>query len=764
MAASTDTTGKGSGNEGAATDVTAAARRVSLERAVDLVIEKTGGDVRLGLPLGLGKPNQLVNALYQRVKANPQYSLSIFTALSLGRPKASSELERRFLNPFVERIFSDYPELDYLTDLRARKTPDNIEIYEFFVQPASMLGNEHAQHHYISCNYTHAVRDIDARGVNVVAQLVAYDPARPGKVSLSCNPEISLDLLPRIEARRENGESILIIGQSHPALPYMPNDAEVSESVFDFLIDDETLSTQLFSTPNMPVSQQDHFVGLYASTLVADDGLLQIGIGALGDALVHHLLMRHHDNGLYHDVLSALGAPERFADQIARIGSLHAFKRGLYGCSEMVTAGMLGLMDGGVISRPVLDDADLFRLLEQGRIGEQISLQTLDVLLEEGMLSRKLTQPMLDWLCQHGILKERLLLRDGRLNFNSETIDAERAGMSDEQGSSVTKASVVNDLEDRVAREALKEVLGGTLRTTLLHGGFFLGPLAFYRRLAGMSDAERSRINMTRISFVNDLFGDERLKRMQRRNARFINTAFSATLLGAGIADALESGQVLSGVGGQYNFVAQAHELDGARSIIMLRAWRQRGGEASSNIVWSYGHTTIPRHLRDVFVTEYGIADLRGKTDAECVAAMLNIADSRFQADLLDQAKSAGKIAQDYVIPAQFSHNLPQALTSVYESHRAELPAFPLGSDFTQVEQALLRALTWLKEAVSSKDYLELGRHAMTIDGADERYAEHLARMALVDASSLKEKLYRRLLLAALSATDCAAGRDSEAS
>tara|TARA_R110002073_G_scaffold108803_2_gene244525 strand:- start:37604 stop:39844 length:2241 start_codon:yes stop_codon:yes gene_type:complete len=735
-----------------------AAKRVSLERAVDLVIETTGGHVRLGLPLGLGKPNQLVNALYQRIKANPQYSLSIFTALSLGRPKASSELERRFLSPFVERIFSDYPELDYLTDLRARKTPSNIEIHEFFFQPASMLGNEHAQHHYICCNYTHAVRDIDARGVNVIAQLVALDAARPGKVSLSCNPEISLDLLPLVEARRNKGETILIIGQSHASLPYMPNDAEVSESIFDVLIDQEELSTQLFSTPNMPVSQQDHFVGLYASTLVADDGLLQIGIGALGDALVHHLLMRHHDNALYQAVLGALGAPARFAEQMTHMGAVDAFKRGLYGCSEMVTAGMLGLMDGGVISRPVLDDADLFRLLEKGRIGEQISLQTLDVLLEEGILSRKLTQPMLDWLNQQGILRERLLLRDGRLNFNvtDAAVEGGKSGTSDVKESGAIATSVVNDIEDRVAREALKEILGDTLQTTLLHGGFFLGPLAFYRRLAGMSDAERSRINMTRISFVNNLLGDERLKRMQRRNARFINTAFSATLLGAGIADALESGQVLSGVGGQYNFVAQAHELEGARSIIMLRAWRQRGGEASSNILWSYGHTTIPRHLRDVFVTEYGVADLRGKTDAECIAAMLNIADSRFQSELLDQAKAAGKIAKDYAIPEQHSNNFPHTLAAVYEQHHAEFPVFPLGSDFTSVEQTLLAALTWLKETLSSKDYLELGRRAIGADAADgeERYVEHLERMGLRDAGSLKEKLYRRLLVAALYATD----------
>ena len=64
----------------------------------------------------------------------------------------------------------------------------------------------------------------------------------------------------------------------------------------------------------------------------------------------------------------------------------------------------------------------------------------------------------------------------------------------------------------------------------------------------------------------------------------------------------------------------------------------------SSNVVTGYGHTTIPRHLRDVAITEYGIADLRGKTDAECIAAMIDIADSRFQEKLLSDAKRANKI------------------------------------------------------------------------------------------------------------------------
>jgi acyl-CoA hydrolase len=74
---------------------------------------------------------------------------------------------------------------------------------------------------------------------------------------------------------------------------------------------------------------------------------------------------------------------------------------------------------------------------------------------------------------------------------------------------------------------------------------------------------------------------------------------------------------VVSGVGGQYNFVAMAHALPEARSILCVRATRESRGEVTSSIPWSYGSATIPRHLRDIVVSEYGIADLRGRTDRE---------------------------------------------------------------------------------------------------------------------------------------------------
>ena len=85
------------------------------------------------------------------------------------------------------------------------------------------------------------------------------------------------------------------------------------------------------------------------------------------------------------------------------------------------------------------------------------------------------------------------------------------------------------------------------------------------------------------------------------------------TTLGAAISDGLADGRVVSGVGGQYNFVAMAHALPGARSMLCVRSTRRKDGRLSSNIVTSYGHCTIPRHLRDIAITEYGIADLRGR-------------------------------------------------------------------------------------------------------------------------------------------------------
>ena len=121
------------------------------------------------------------------------------------------------------------------------------------------------------------------------------------------------------------------------------------------------------------------------------------------------------------------------------------------------------------------------------------------------------------------------------------------------------------------------------------------------------------------------------------------------TLLGAAVSDALDDGRVVSGVGGQFDFISMAQVLDDAQSVLMLRASRSQGGNTQSNIRWSYGHTTVPRHHRDIFVSEFGIAVTRGKTDSQVIEAMLGIADAAFQAELREKAIASGKLAQGRV-------------------------------------------------------------------------------------------------------------------
>jgi len=634
----------------------------SIEQAVDHVLAELPAHVHMGMPLGLGKPNRFANALYARIKSLPDRQLTVYTALCLGRPDGGDGLQKRFLGPFLERVFDDYPELDFLADLRRDELPPNVHVQQFFMQPGSLLGSNEAQQDYVSSNYSHAARDINANGLNLVAQLIARDPQRPDHLSLSCNPDITLDLLPMLEKRRAAGERILMLGHVHADLPYMPGDAEIGIDTFDLLIEHEERST-LFSTPNMPVGIQDHFIGLYASMLVRDGGTLQIGIGSMGDALTAALLARQADNDTYRACLAELDGISTWKPLIEAEGGVMPFATGLYGCSEMLVNGLLVLLEAGIIRRKVYADVELQQMANDGVLDESV----------------------------YG---------DG----------------------------------------------------VLIHGGFFLGPRSFYDRLREFAPTQIAQINMTAISYINELYGNETLKRLQRRDARFINSCFTVTLLGAAVSDQLADGRVVSGVGGQYNFVAQGHALEGARSVLILRSWRESGGEVSSNIVWDYAHTTIPRHLRDIVVTEYGIADLRGKTDAAVIEALLNVSDSRFQPGLIDQAQRAGKLPKDFRLDPLFSQNTPDRLKDIRSQFPSLFIEYPLGSDFTAEERDLLRALNWLKSKFKLTEIIELGKATLEAPDAGE-FPVHLQRMGLDQPQGLREELYQRLLLAGLQAT-----------
>ncbi|MEY8843196.1 acetyl-CoA hydrolase/transferase C-terminal domain-containing protein, partial [Cribrihabitans sp. XS_ASV171] len=161
-------------------------------------------------------------------------------------------------------------------------------------------------------------------------------------------------------------------------------------------------------------------------------------------------------------------------------------------------------------------------------------------------------------------------------------------------------------------------------------------------------------------------------------------------------------GQVVSGVGGQFNFVEQAFALHDARAIIALPATREKNGKTSSNIRWSLDSTTVPRHMRDIVVTEYGVADLRGRSDAAVIAALVAIADSRFQPGLIATAQKAGKLPRDFALPEAARNNRPQTVSRWLDPHRDHLPGFPLGTDFDELEQQILPALSLLSREAAT--------------------------------------------------------------
>lgn len=711
------------------------------ERCAEELIRRLEGEIRIALPLGLGKPVHLINALYRRACEEPAIQLHIMTALSLEKPRAASSLQRRLMDPFLERVFEGVPELEYAKAVSQGALPENVTVTEFFLRAGSRLGNPDQQQRVVMTNYTHAVRDLLAMGVNAVGQMVAPD-GQGRQVSLSCNPDLTLDILTKLQQQRDSGETVVVAGELNPELPWFGHDAALERDTFDLLLEPSAQSTRLFPVPDMPVETADYLIGFYAANLVRDGGTLQVGIGALGSAVVYNILFRHRDNGLFNELARRLEAHTRFPE-LAAVGGTGRFEQGLYGCSEMMVEGFLHLYQAGILKRRVVADRKLQQLLDEGAIREPLDITALDRLCEAGCIESVLKARDVQWLVHFGFFDEACELKGGRLSLGEEAV---RPDLGDEQARTLIEQYALN-----------QEMAGGVV----MHGSFFLGPERFYQGLRELSEADRSRLSMTSVGFVNHLYddplGDQALKTAQRRRGRFINSVMIQTLNGAAVSDGLDDGRVVSGVGGQYNFVAMAHELPEGRSILTLRATRMSGGRPESNIRFNYGHCTIPRHLRDIVVTEYGVADVRGKPDSEVYQRLICIADSRFQNELLREAKKAGKIPGDWKIPRAHRNNYPyriEAAVAPLRAHHQLFPPFPFGTDFTEVEQALVQALQWLRNATGSRlGLLAVLWRALRQQAPSPAQRIALERMGLNEPAGWRQRVEQRLVLHALRVT-----------
>jgi acyl-CoA hydrolase len=701
---------------------------------VEATLSRVGPDIVLALPLGIGKPNPLANEFYRRARRDAAITLKIFTALSLHAPQWKSELERRFLEPLVARLFGGCVPLDYVTDLHGAGVPDNVQIIEFFLDPGALLNVSHSQRHYVSTNYSQVARDVAAQGVNVIAQLVAKRSVDgQAEYSLGSNPDVTVDLLEHLAPQRQLGRDVVVIGEVNRQMPFMYGPAAVSADTFDSLIEHPRYDYDLFAPPNQRLGTVDYAIGLYGARLVRDGGTLQIGIGELGDAVVYGLQLRQQQNAEFREILQGLKAQERFGETLDLIGGASPFEAGLYACTEMFVDGFLDLYRSGVLRRRVYADARVQRLLNEGAVSERIDERFLAALAAAGFAS-PLTLDEFALLQNIGVFRRNCRYADGRI----ENSDGQIA------------AAVLNTAAAR--RELLELCTGRQLSGgVLLHGGFFLGPRGFYAALRDLPESERRQFSMCGVSFVNQLDGaDQALKIAQRAHGRFINSSMMVTLLGAAVSDGLADGRVVSGVGGQYNFVAMAHALPEARSILTLRSTRDKNSTVTSNILWSYGNTTIPRHLRDIVVTEYGVADLRGLTDQDSIAAMLNIADSRFQDGLKREAQAVGKLRHDYVIPDVHRNNTPRALEERFILARARglFSEFPFGSDFTGEEIVLAKALTRLKQRTTGGwPRVKTLLSAVIYREIPPTIKPYLERMSLSTPQTRQEWLWQRLLV-----------------
>lgn len=133
--------------------------------------------------------------------------------------------------------------------------------------------------------------------------------------------------------------------------------------------------------------------------------------------------------------------------------------------------------------------------------------------------------------------------------------------------------------------------------------------------------------------------------------------------------------------------------------------------------------------------------------------AMVAIADVRFQQGLIDVARREGKLRADFALPAAASRNTPERLAAALRPFHTSgaLPDYPLGSDFTPVEERLVKALAWLKANTATRGAkLRTVWRALSTRADD---TEALQRMGLSSPSGFGERLEAKLVTLALTAT-----------
>jgi acyl-CoA hydrolase/GNAT superfamily N-acetyltransferase len=216
-----------------------------------------------------------------------------------------------------------------------------------------------------------------------------------------------------------------------------------------------------------------------------------------------------------------------------------------------------------------------------------------------------------------------------------------------------------------------------------------------------------------------------------RQNDRMIsiNSAIAVDLTGQVASDTL-GGRFYSGIGGQVDFIRGAAQSRGGKAIIALRSTAKKGQvsricgalEAGTGVVTSRGDV---RYV----VTEYGIADLWGRSVRERATALISVAHPDFRAELLESAKQ-----RHYVFPDQTVRRADYPWREARSQRLGDGTLLEVRPLALTDEPGLRDFLYRLSDESTYRRYFSYRRahpHAELVKAVDLDYAQHFELAAL---------------------------------
>lgn len=177
-------------------------------------------------------------------------------------------------------------------------------------------------------------------------------------------------------------------------------------------------------------------------------------------------------------------------------------------------------------------------------------------------------------------------------------------------------------LESGVIDNSLKTVMPGVTVGSLALGSRRLYDYMDYRKDLVMKD----------VAWTNDPF---RIR--QNPKVMAINSAVEVDLTGQICADSVGT-RIISGVGGQHDFMYGGALSEGGKTFIAIPSMSEKGASKIKSLLTPGAGVVTTRHMIQHIVTEYGVAHLRGRNLAQRARALINIAHPSFREALEKEA------------------------------------------------------------------------------------------------------------------------------